>query len=1024
WSHAEITAMRIDEINTLTRDEIRAAMERARRAGGRSFDFVHRRADGAERMVEVYSGPTRRDGRDLLYSLIVDVHERRVAEAERLEVAEHAARAQAEAVERQRRERLAALNLAEDAQAAQRQAEQALARLAASEERLRLLIDHVPAALAMFDRDLRYLAVSRRWRADYGHDGVDVVGRHHYDLFPEIPARWREVHERALRGEVLRAEEDPFVRADGRVMWQRWEVRPWHTVDGAIGGIVIFVEDITEVVLARGEVVKLSQAVEQSPGSIVITGLDARIEYVNEAFVEATGYSRDEVLGQNPRILNSGKTSRATYDAMWATLTRGETWKGQFVNRRKDGSEYVEFAIISPLTATDGSTTHYVAVKEDITEKQRIARELDSYRFHLEEQVIARTADLHEARRRADAANEAKSTFLANMSHEIRTPINAIVGLTHLLLRDDPTAGQRARLLKVEGAAGHLLSIVTDVLDLAKIEAGKLSVDARDFHLSAVLDHVRSMVAESARAKGIALTIDPDTVPEWLRGDPVRLRQALLNLAANAVKFTDAGAVHLSAERLDDDGRQLRVRFAVTDTGIGIAKDRIPQLFQAFEQADASITRAYGGSGLGLAITRKLAELMGGDVGVESEPGRGTRVWFTVVVERGSGVAPAQDEPAEDSGWQRDLLGARVLLAEDSAINREVAAELLRGFGLDVATAETGRAAVQAARSGTFDAILMDVHMPELDGLSATREIRRLPGYDAVPILAMTANVFEEDRQACFAAGMDDFVAKPVDPSALRAVLATWLRRRADAPRSPRRRAPALAPVSVDAAQSAAPQLPVDLVVEGLDAEAGLRATGGDAPRYLDLLGRFLTAHAADARHLVAALSAGDVEAARQRVHALKGVAGTLGATALQSAAADLESAVREARPADEFVSALARELEALRLPVAGAVARLRTLDAAGPASDRAPAPTSHAAAAAGPGGGAGVLPELQRLVAVSDPGAVDYFARHRDVLAALLREGAEEVERALGAYDFERASVRLRAAVEGATAGDVDDGS
>jgi len=1013
WSRAELTAMRIDQVNTLTPDEIKAAMERARRKGGRSFEFVHRRADGSTRVVEVFSGPIRHAGRDLLYSLIIDVHDRRRAEAERASAAAHSGRAHVEALERQRRERIAALNLADDARAAQQRAEQALARLAASEGRLRLLIDHVPAGLAMFDRDMRYLVVSRRLLADFGREGRDVVGQCHYDVFPEIPEHWRDSHRRALQGEVVRAEEDRFVGADGGVMWRRWEVRPWFMADGAVGGIVLFTEDVTEVVRARGEVGKLSQAVEQSPESIVITDLEGRIEYVNEAYVEASGYAREELLGQNPRLLKSGKTPRATYDAMWAALTRGDTWKGEFINRRKDGSEYVEFATISPLTSADGETTHYVAVKEDITEKQRLARELDRYRFHLEEEVSVRTAELHEARERADAANQAKSTFLANMSHEIRTPISAIVGLTHLLLRDQPPPAQRERLRKVESAAGHLLSIVTDVLDLAKIEAGKLAVDARDFHLSAVLDHVRSMIAETARAKGLTVTVDPDAVPMWLRGDPVRLRQALLNLAGNAVKFTEEGSVHLSAELLGDVGRDLRVRFAVTDTGIGIAADGVPKLFEAFEQGDPSITRAYGGSGLGLVITRRLAELMGGEVGVESEPGRGTRFWFTVVVERGRGVMPVGDEvEVEEPGALRDVLGARVLLAEDNDINREVASELLHGFGLDVATAATGRAAVEAARSEAFDLVLMDVQMPELDGLSATREIRRLPGYDRVPILAMTANVFEEDRRACFAAGMDDFVAKPVDPTTLRAVLVEWIGRRAGG-------STAALPTGVQPAAPGAPaspdtrQLLLGPASEGLDPAFGLRATGGDPRRYLDLMGRFVTAHAADARHLVAALSAGDAEAARQRAHALKGVAGTLGATALQSAAADLELAIREERPADAFVPALARELEAVQRWVAEAVASL----AAENESDSTVGSTA-APPEASPGreraDATAVLAELERLVAVSDPQAVEHFARHRTALRAALGEAAEGVERDVGAYDFERAAARVHAAMRG----------
>ncbi|MGB5063958.1 MAG: PAS domain S-box protein, partial [Candidatus Competibacter sp.] len=287
---------------------------------------------------------------------------------------------------------------------------------------------------------------------------------------------------------------------------------------------------------------KLAQAVEQSPECIVITDLEARIEYANEAFVRATGYSREEAIGQNPRLLQSGKTSRDRYAALWDALSRGQSWKGEFINRRKDGDEYIEFAIITPLRQPDGSVSHYVAVKEDITEKKRIGEELDRHRHHLEELVAERTAELEQARARAEAANQAKSAFLANMSHEIRTPMNAIIGLTHLLRQADVTPEQAARLIQINGAARHLLSILNDILDLSKIEAGKLVLEQTDFALGMVLDHVGSLIAESARAKGLSVTVDGDDVPLWLHGDPTRLRQALLNYAGNAVKFTEHGA--------------------------------------------------------------------------------------------------------------------------------------------------------------------------------------------------------------------------------------------------------------------------------------------------------------------------------------------------------------------------------------------------------------------------------------------------------------------------------------------------
>ncbi|MDP3616954.1 MAG: ATP-binding protein, partial [Rhodoferax sp.] len=452
-------------------------------------------------------------------------------------------------------------------------------------------------------------------------------------------------------------------------------------------GVLGVARDITERKATEEQLRKLSLAVEQSLENIVITDVNARIEYVNEAFVRNTGYSREEVIGQNPRVLQSGKTAPETFASLWDALTHARPWKGEFHNRRKDGSEFIEFASIMPIRQPDGAISHYLAVKEDVTEKKRLGKELDRYQYHLEELVASRTAELAEARTRADAANRAKSAFLANMSHEIRTPMNAIIGLTHLLRRSEPTPNQVERLTQIDTAASHLLSVINDILDLSKIDSGRLELEQSDFHLSSVLDHVRSLVADQANAKGLVITVDPDAVPVWLRGDPTRLRQALLNYASNAIKFTEAGSVALRACMVDDTGDEIHVRFEVQDTGIGIDAEQLSKLFQAFEQADVSTTRRYGGTGLGLAITRRLALLMGGDTGVASEPGRGSTFWFTARLGRGHGVMPAIPDAGRSNAEahvRQHHAGARLLLADDNAVNREVALELLHGVGMAV----------------------------------------------------------------------------------------------------------------------------------------------------------------------------------------------------------------------------------------------------------------------------------------------------------------------------------------------------
>ncbi|MDP1906594.1 MAG: PAS domain S-box protein [Pseudomonadota bacterium] len=812
------------------------------------------------------------------------------------------------------------------------------------------------------------------------------------------------IHAAYRDGVVHRVTDEVFWRKDGTSFPVEYVSTPLRDERGELAGAVVSFSDVTERKTAEEQIRKLILAVEQSPESIVITNLDAMIEYVNEAFVRATGYSREEAIGQNPRVLKSGQTPPETFVALWDALTHGQPWKGEFHNRRKDGSEYIEFAIITPIRQPDGRITHYVAVKEDVTEKKRIGAELDRHRHHLEELVAERTAQLTEAQVRAEAANTAKSAFLANMSHEIRTPMNAIIGLTHLMKRAGATPEQAERLAKIDGAGHHLLSIINDILDLSKIEAGRLQLESTDFHLSAILDNVRSLIGEQAAAKGLSIEVDADSVPVWLRGDPTRLRQALLNYAGNAVKFTEHGTISLRAILLEELGDELRVRFEVRDTGIGIAAETLPRLFAAFEQADVSTTRKYGGTGLGLAITGRLANLMDGEVGVDSTPGKGSTFWLTARLQRGHGVIPTETATgATDAETTLRLRhgGARLLLAEDNPINREVALELLHSVGLAVDTAEDGREALNMARDRDYDLILMDMQMPIMDGLEATQAIRALPGWETKPILAMTANAFDEDRRACLAAGMDDFVAKPVDPAALFAVLLKWL---SPSPATAVPPAPAFTEAATETGGAPAAALPA---IADLDTAQGLKTLNGNAAAYVRLLRRYAADHADDMAKLRARLAAGEREEARRIAHTLKGASGNLGATAVQRLATELDAACKAGHAAAQL-EPLAGELEAElhRLAAAIRAALPEPADAAPVAVDRAAVRQ--------------VLDQLVPLLAASSMQANDLFEQNAALLKATLGPAGAELERQIAGFLYPEAleTIRMARAEHGELAG------
>ena len=538
--------------------------------------------------------------------------------------------------------------------------------------------------------------------------------------------------------------------------------------------------------------------------------------------------------------------------------------------------------------------------------------------------VQQRTTELRAANQRAEDATAMKSMFLANMSHEIRTPMNAVIGMVYLALKTPLSEKQRDYVNKIHQAGTSLLGVINDILDFSKIEAGRLDIEAVDFRLEDVIASVTSITAQKAQEKGLEFLVDvADSVPQHLVGDPLRLGQVIANLINNAIKFTEQGEVYLRAELHDQVGDRATLRFSVKDTGIGLTPEQAARLFQPFSQADASTTRKHGGTGLGLTICRRLVELMGGEIWLESEPGVGSTFLCTVSVGVSAGLARrrvAPEHPLADRHADR-LRGLRVLLAEDNEINQQIAVELLEGVGATVAVANDGVEAVRKVLSQpmppTFDVVLMDLQMPEMDGYQATQKIRADPRFARFPIIAMTAHATIEERQKCLDAGMNGHVSKPIDPASLFDTLERFV-----APTVKGAAVPPLEPARPAVADADEwPDVP------GLNVADGLSRVAGNKKLYRKLLRRFSSTQASAARDIASALAEHDRARAGRLAHTVRGVAGNIGAPAVQQAAADLETAIAGAAPAAEIEVSRAALEECLTQLIQGLDAALAGAD-------------------------------------------------------------------------------------------------
>ncbi len=775
------------------------------------------------------------------------------------------------------------------------------------------VVDALPEHIAVMNNDGTIVFVNQAWKtfADKNHlasknhgVGVNYIALCKNATGPgsDQATGLAEKMDALLSGRIdAFAMEYPCYSPD-RHRWFRLNLT-WFTVNNERWAVAAH-ENITQRSRAEKELRRLSQAVEHSPVSVVITDVDGAIEYVNPTFEQVTGYTMQEVVGRNQSILSAGKQPKEFYKTLWQTIKNGDVWHGEFDNIKKNGDIYWESASISPIFNDQKEIISFVAIKEDISARKKMIQ------------------DLEQAKIRAEAGVKAKNEFMATISHEIRTPMNAILGMSRLALDADLSSDQYQRISHIQSAGKALMKIINDILDFAKIDAGNLTIKKETFQFGDIMEKIITENESTAREKNIELLYTfSHELPVFMEGDETRLTQIIMKLVENAVKYTSAGEVTITSDITFQDGQDLLLTVTVADTGIGMTQDQLSQLFEPFTQANGSSARAYGGTGLGLAIVKQITNAMNGNMQVKSTPGNGSVFTvslpfslspptsiFSLPVE-----TPDEDQdniPVAGLIMQNPLTDKTILIVDDDPVNREIVAAFIEKTGAGTYEADSGTKAVEQLSSSRFHLVFMDLEMPGMDGFETTRKIRRLqiPWASDIPVIALTGHDPAQIQDKCLNAGMNDCLTKPVNMQDLTKILDKWLH----------------GMQTFDDAGNRGPGI--------IDMKAGLAYVDNQKPLYIKMLKKFTTTYDQADKRLAAALKEKDIQSMKFSAHNLSSIGTMIGAVPLGESARNLLSHLDDetlTKNHDLLHQEVASFCALIKQVVAAALSLLNTLDTA-----------------------------------------------------------------------------------------------